>query len=176
MKKILALLLIIIFSSAIAFVALGIFITEVEYENNLEINAPIDAVWDLLTDHSRSTEWMDQLEKFELLEGEHQRVGTKMLLEFESAQDQKPIRAIETITEIEKPQRFAFDMDTDLFTGNTEITLESKGNKTDLTAINKVSGKSVYWRSLLFLIKGHLQSQSQISYDNLKHILEKQKG
>lgn len=173
MKKLFRFLLIFLFIAPILFVGFGLLKSSFQYTNAVTINASKEEVWSVLTDPNQAQDWIETLDKKEILEGELNAIGSKSKLYFSSAQGDKPVTIVEEITAFEPNRRFTFDMSTEIFTGSTDISLKTKAGKTELTAVHTVSGKAVYWRSLLFLMKGNLAKQNQLSYDKLKLLLEK---
>jgi len=172
MKNLFRALLIFLFFAPILFVGFGIFVSSFDYSNEVLINASKEEVWEKLTDPEQANQWIETLTRMEILEGEPNAIGTKSKLYFSNAQGEDPVTLVEEITAFEPHNRFAFKMDTDIFDGSTEITLKTVAGKTQLTATNTVHGKAVYWRSLLYLMKGNLRQQAQLSYDNLKELLK----
>ena len=53
-----------------------------------------------------------------------------------------------------------------------EIVFTSKGQRTLITAHNKVSGKNIFWKSLFVVSKSYFKNVQQKSYEKLKIVIE----
>jgi uncharacterized protein YndB with AHSA1/START domain len=67
------------------------------FSNEVEIAAPADAVWDVITDKGRYTEWQTAIEKVEVIDEQRwieYPSGAPESLHFEVAEDERPRRMV----------------------------------------------------------------------------------
>ena len=72
LKKLLIAVAAVILVVTLAIVVAGFFVpAERSFSNEIDINAPADRVWGVLTDKKRYTEWQTQLERVEITDDRH---------------------------------------------------------------------------------------------------------
>ena len=72
LKKLLIAVAAVILVVTLAIVVAGFFVpAERSFANEIDINAPADKVWQVLTDKKRYTEWQSQLERVEITDDQH---------------------------------------------------------------------------------------------------------
>ena len=72
LKKLLIATAVLVLVVALAIVILGSLVpAERSFTNEIDINAPPDKVWQVLTDKKRYTEWQTQLERVEITDDQH---------------------------------------------------------------------------------------------------------
>ena len=155
---------------SLAFVSLGFFHGEVKYENSIEIEASVEDSFRTFITDSLASEWLIGYVGHEVLSGAPHRPGSRFLMKFE--QDGQAYEFIEELKAIRKNELFAFDMETDFFTGSVEIIFEGDENRTTITAYSSLEGNNIIYKSFLYLLKSSLQVQSQMNYDLLKEVIE----
>jgi uncharacterized protein YndB with AHSA1/START domain len=151
-------------------VGVGLAVPEFEYENRITIDRPAEVVWPTFTDASRMKEWLADMVSAEVISGKHLEVGSRWKFVFDSEGER--VEVIEQVTAVEPNARYAFDMETEPFTGNTDIRLVPQGAKTELVATTKVVGRNVAFAALMRVFRGSMIEQSQKSYDALKRAVE----
>ena len=167
LKIILGILLIVV----LAFFAVGLFASEVTYQNTVTIDRSPEQVWEVFHQSEKLGSWLDGFERIENLSGNKLEVGSRWKLFFD--QDGEKIEIVEQVTAVKTNELYAFDLETDPFLGATEILLEPlEAGQTRLTAKTRINGRNLFWRSLMRLSKGYMIDQSQQSYDKLKQVVE----
>lgn len=72
LKKLLIAAAVLVLVVALAIVIMGLFVpAERSFTNEIDINAPPDKVWQVLTDKKRYTEWQAQLDRVEITDDQH---------------------------------------------------------------------------------------------------------
>lgn len=87
-------LLVLILAAAIVIAGIAIPAGQ-SFENEIEINAPAERVWQVITDKSRYTEWQDQLDKVDVIDDKswvEYPKGSPEPLKFSIASDERPSR------------------------------------------------------------------------------------
>lgn len=158
----------------LVFAAFGIFKPQYSYESQVEVEAPIDFAWKIFMDDQYMPEWIGGFEKSELVLGEPDAVGStyKMII----VNGQERMELLEKITAHIPQEKYAFDMDNDMFTGNTAVSFEAGGDaeKTIIRSNNLVRGKAWYQKSILYVLRRSMKQQSDLSYESLKRVIERE--
>ena len=149
---------------------IGMITKSVKYSNSLLIDAPIEKSWSIFMDQDRFSEWMSGFERFEILEGQKGEVGAKYRLHFKEGE--KDIRIDETVTHIDPPNHYGFDIDTEVFDGHIDVKFEEDGSKTRMTAGSEFRGKSAFLRSMFAMMKSSFKKNELSNYVRLKDIIE----
>ena len=94
LKKLLIAAAVVILVVTLAIVVAGFFVpAERSFTNEIDINAPPDKVWQVLTDKKRYTEWQTQLERVEITDDRHwieYPKGAPEPLSFQLENDSRP--------------------------------------------------------------------------------------
>jgi uncharacterized protein YndB with AHSA1/START domain len=161
MKKALKYFSIGILVAVLSFFSIGLLHPSFEYENQITVEAPVEVVYEIFTNESLSSEWLIGFQGYEILEGEPLTVGAKFLMKFET--DGQPYEFVEIMTAIEDNEEFSFHIDSD-----------EQDGVTTLTSTTYTSGRNMVYRSFWYIIKGVFQEQSQMNYDLLKGVIERE--
>lgn len=78
----------------------------------------------------------------------------------------------EVITAFEKNQLFAFRLENEMFTSETEVHFRAVNGMTEISSNNKVQGKNAFWRSLFAFMQPQFRESGQQVYENLKKVIE----
>lgn len=166
MKKVLFVLLGLVVVLFLVVLVAGLAAESVEYENRIVIERPAEEVWAVFTDASRMKEWMDDLDTIENLSGNHLEVGSRWRLLF--GEDE----LLETVTAVEPGKRYAFDMETEVFLGDTDVRLVAKDGGTELISTTRVVGNNVLLRGMFAFMKRSFVGRTQEQYERLKARVE----
>jgi len=154
----------------LAFLSLGFFHTNFQYENQIEIDSSVAESYTTFLNDSLKSKWLIGYIGNETLSGIKLRPGHRRLLKFE--QNGQTFEIIEELKEIKENEKFIFDMETDLLTGTIEIYFEGNNEKTTMKVYSTMTGSNIFYRSMFYLLKSGLQKQSQMNYDLLKKVIE----
>lgn len=157
----------------LSFLSIGLLHPSLTYENTFTVDASLDHSFDVFTNDSLGPDWLIGYKSYEILEGEPHVPGSKFLMKFEV--EGQPFEFTETLVEFKENEKFAFTMDTDFFTGDVDITFSGDSTSTSITAVTTNYGKGIFNRSMIYLMKSSLKEQSQLSYNNLKELIESTK-
>ena len=146
-----------------------------EIITEVQIDAPVEVVYDYLTDLEKSKEWLIGLKSIEQISGDSLVVGAQYRVVYDGGR--KDIVMTETITSIEQNQRFAFSLVDDFMTGEVDITLKSgetstTSNGTFLKEVNTFRGNSFMSRMMTGLFKQSFKQGKKQMYDKLKEVSE----
>lgn len=170
MKKVLRFIVIGIFALAVLFFSLGLFIPTFSFDNVVEVNKPIEKTFAEFNDVSNMYKWIPGFQFIEPISGWPNEVGSKWKLVVK--QEGKRMELIETMTACKENEVFAFNLSNEMMSNDIEIVFTSKGQRTLITAHNKVSGKNIFWKSLFVVSKSYFKNVQQKSYEKLKIVIE----
>jgi uncharacterized protein YndB with AHSA1/START domain len=172
MKKALKYFAIGIIVAVLSFFSIGLIHPSFEYENSITVEAPVEIVYEIFTNESLSSEWLLGFQGYEILEGEPLTVGAKLLMKFET--DGQPYEFLEIMTAIEENVEFSFDIDSDMFDMSVQILFAEKDGVTTLTSTTYTRGRNAMYRSFWYIFKSVFQEQSQMNYDLLQGLIERE--
>ena len=155
----------------IAFFAMGIFIPEINYSTEVEVNKPLKEAWAVFQDDSKTADWVEGMKSIELIEGTEGEVGAKYKLVIE--QDEEVMEMTETITALKAEKMLGLAFDSDVMNSDVAMHFTAKDENTTLIkADSDVRGKGIFWKSLLALSKSSMASHDAKMYGNLKTLIE----
>lgn len=142
-----------------------------KYSASVEVNKPIEEAWDIYTDESRMGEWLTGYKSMELIEGEPLTVGSKHKILFEDRG--RELVLIETVTAIDPPREFAFDLDHEIMNSSMSITLESIGaNRTRLVSTTETRSPKLLWKIILPFMTSQMRKRNRGDLEMLKAMIE----
>lgn len=156
----------------LAFFSLGFFHTSTTYQNEVTVNAPVEKSYSIFINPDLTSEWLAGYVKSEVISGAHLTPGSRFLMTFE--QEGQQFTFIEELKEIKENEKFIFDMETELFNGTVEIYFEGNAEQTTIKTYTTMEGTNLFYKSLMYIMNSGMQAQSQVSYDLLKELIEKQ--
>ena len=167
MKRFLYALSVLVSGGLLALVTLGLFVDEISYTATARVNAPIEMAWRTFMDGDRLGEWMPGFERVEHLSGDSLAPGAMYRLHFANGDF-----LTETIIAIVPYQEYSFDMETDLFTGQTSITFEDVGGAIRMQQSSRFRGTTFIRRALLPVLKPLIQREQMAALDRLADLIE----
>lgn len=155
----------------LAMFLIGLISSKANYENNITINAPVEEVWEVFTDPGKLDQWLYGVTEVEKLQGEPLSPGSKFRLIFDIDGNQFAIT--EEVTGFEPTYLFAFNMESTTLNSEVDITFSPIDSvTTQLNAITVAEGNGVFWKPIVSFSGSLMRQQSQISYENLKMLVE----
>jgi hypothetical protein len=155
----------------LAFFSLGFFHSSTTYENQVQVNASIEDSYSVFITDSLTSQWLTTFVKSELISGSHLTPGSRFLITFE--QDGQQFEFIEELIDIKENEKFIFNMETELFRGRVEVYFEGNERETTITTYTTMEGTNLFYKSLMYIMNGGMQAQSQVNYELLKKLIEK---
>jgi len=153
------------------FFLLGYLVSEQRNINEVQVKAPIELCWDICQDESRLSEWMEGVSGIQLVAGAAGQVGSKQKVIMSSVENSTS-ELQRTITKVSKPTVFSYDYTNDMMTGRSEITFLARDSITTIKSTDIFSGKKLWLRSTLYLMKSSINRKTQAQYEKLKDIIE----
>lgn len=156
---------------AISFVLLGMFVPQFNYYSKVIVNKPVDQAYSVFMDEETLPKWLTGLKSIKLIEGQKDKPGSVYELVLE--EDGREFVVTEEIVKIKLNAEFAFRLESDMFTNYVRVRfVERSQNEVAIVQSNRIRGKNIFMRSILFLSKGRLEDASLDNYNKLKAIIE----
>lgn len=160
------------------FFLLGFIVTEQRNINEVQVKAPIELCWEIYQDESRIGEWMEGVSNIQLIDGTAGRVGAKQKVIMAGAQSSSVSASSSelerTITKISAPSTFRYDYTNEMMNGKSEISFLAADSITHIKSMDVFSGKQLWLRSSLFLMKSSINKKTQAQFEKLKLIIEQE--
>ncbi|MEL7001466.1 MAG: SRPBCC family protein [Bacteroidota bacterium] len=170
--KVLKIIGTILIALLLLFFSVGLIWPTFSYESKVIVNAPIDQSWEVFTDTSHSSKWMEGFKSIKTISKEPDEVGSTYELIFNSNGEE--IKLLETVTHYDVNNLYGMDIQSDVLYNESLIYFDSESDKTVITAKNSVSGNGMFWKSLLYIMKSTFQETSDQQYEKLKKVIENQ--
>ena len=154
----------------LSFFSMGFMHASFTYENEVQVNSTIDHSFEIFTNDSLGPKWLIGLKGYDVIEGAPHQPGSKFLMKFES--EGQSFEFVETLTDFIPNEKFVFTMETEYFDGEVSITFTESNGGTLIKSSTTNYPKGLFNKSMFYLMKGSLQAQSQMNYNNLKQLIE----
>ncbi|MFQ5639147.1 MAG: SRPBCC domain-containing protein [bacterium] len=154
----------------IGFFLVGFFVPTFTYLSKVVVDKPVGEAFAIFNDESRLGEWLAGFKSIESVSGEPNQVGStyKLVIEDEG----EVMEMMGTVTAFVENELLSFHLVNDVMTVDTDIRFVSQGDRTEITATQKVEGRNLFWKSLLPLFQSVITQKSQENYDRLKTVIE----
>ena len=157
----------------VLFLSIGTIFPSFDYTNEVKVEAPMDKCWQSLNNPTTMHRWMQGLETYKLISGEHlQPGGTYSLIIVEGSERMEMIQKIE---DINPPASIHLILTNDVLTSDFSYLLSETDGVTTLQAHYEVTGNSILWSSVLRLSKGYISGEGQKQLQKLKTLIESEK-
>lgn len=154
----------------LVFIALGLGSGKHKTETSVEINAPVEQVYDFVLDENNNEKWLTGFSKSKLLSGEKGQVGSKYEMTF--LYNDKEMKMYETITENIPNEKYAFELNDKMMDGTVELLFEPTANGTKVTEIHNFQSKGFVAKAMNTLVKGMIKKGKAKMYEDLKTSIE----
>ena len=143
----------------------------VDIKGTVEINRPVEAVWEYLADPSNNVNWEDGVEEMSLTSDGPIGVGSKgRRVENYMGRDESEWE----ITDWTPNKRAAMKYESDKFVGDGEYNVEASGDGTRLSYRFGGTPKSTFMKLLMPLFGMMVNRTARKNFGKLKEILESQ--
>ena len=140
------------------------------FKISIIINREVDVIAEALNNPQNPPYWETDLEKFEVIKGEANLVGSVAHLHY--LQNGKPYIMEDKLIYCEPGKKYISEVTGDALTAKVETTLRSLENKTEMTLEWSGKGKILFLKLLLPLLRGKLIKQSKKELETFKHLVE----
>jgi uncharacterized membrane protein len=170
-KKILFILLGIITTLIIGFIAIGFIKPVCKTQTSVTVNAPASKTFAIFNDTANMRVWMDNYKSIKHISGEKNEVGSKWELRFD--ENGRDMVIMETITAFEQDKLFAFEFEDEFAKFNVEIHFDEANGQTVISQTSTGEGKGMAARSMIAIMSGAIEKQQTGMYNKLKALVEK---
>ncbi len=171
MKKILLAVLLLIGVLIVIFLSPSVLRPTLTHETKVTIGKPLEGVWDKFSDPGNMGKWLDGFKSIETISGEPETVGSRHRIVIEK--DGRRFEAIETVKEFVPQKRVAFELDGDIMTNDVIITVDGRGNATEIIQAETIKPKGFLYKAMMYRMQSSMQEQSETNLTNLKKFIEK---
>ena len=154
----------------IGFFSIGLIKPTVQYESKILVDCPVDKAFMVFLDISKMGEWLTGFKKIELVKGMPTLPGS--ILHLTMDMNGKEVTVTEEVTDFKWNELFSFTIHHDLMSVESKNSFIPMEMKTEITSTYTVTGKNLFWRSIIVFIKGKMEKQSQDDFDKLKTVIE----
>lgn len=169
--KILKYALLFLIVLVVAFFATGLFVSSVNYTNEVIINKPIAETWNVMSDESKLSQWIEGYVKSEHISGEKNSVGAVSKVYVLENGEESVME--ETITSFKFNNHIGMVFTMDFMDMNYEMNFESlAANKTKVSSSSIVKGNGLFSKSLIAFMSSAMENQEDENLGNLKRLVE----
>ncbi len=153
----------------IGFFALGFIRPSVAYDCSIMVDKSKEECWEVLSDETKLTQWIDGFKRAELVSGTKNTVGAVSKMYVDNGGEETMMQ--ETITKIERPNIMAMDFTMDFMDMEYEMTLTEKNGQVEIKSSSVTKGNGMFAKSIVALMPSAMKAQEQKNLDNLKKII-----
>ena len=149
---------------------IGIIFPKVTFHSEVLVNKPLAQSWEVFTDPTRTSEWLEGFREQAVITGRPGKLGSKVKMAF--TEEEQTVYVNQEIVNLIPRQQFDFIMESEALITRVEVTFQTEGVQTRIYVNNVVRGKNPIYRSMFAMLKNTFAAQDQITYDNLKAVIE----
>ncbi len=144
----------------------------VTYETKIKIDRPIEEVYRVMSDQSKSTKWLTGLKEVKPIteNGSMMEKGAKSQYIF--MERGKEIMFEEELLDIHPPSKFSYRLESAQVTVNAETHLKQLNGRTEVLIINGVKGKGFMMKIFMPFFKATMIKRQNGDLQNLKKLIE----
>jgi len=142
----------------------------IEFEVSTIINRPTDIVTEALNNPNNFPYWQSDLEKFEIVKGGPNQVGSIGCLHY--SQRGRPYMMEDKLIYCELGRKYISEVTGDALIARVETTLEPLEDKTRMNLRWQGEGKAFPLKLLLPLFRGKIAKQAKNELDTFKNLVE----
>ena len=153
------------------FIASGFLTPTISYSSEFVVDKPMEEVWAVMNDESKTDQWLKGIKKMEHISGEKGTVGAVTKYTFDENGHESII--METITAIRPNEHIAMDFDMEgAMLMDYKMDASIKDGKAHIKSMTVAKGTGWFMRSMLSFMTGSMQAQEDENMNNLKNLIE----
>lgn len=141
-----------------------------KFEVSIIINKPANIITKALNNPNNAPYWQTNLEKFEVVKGGPNQVGSIGRLHYSQKGSKYVMK--DKLLECEPGKRYLSEVSGEALTARVETTLEPENGKTKMTIKWEGKAKALPLKILFLFIKGKMTQQAQKELDAFKRLIE----
>lgn len=163
------LILLIVF---LAFIGLGLFLNNQEYQLETNINRPVSEVFQLFNDYNRISEWLTEVKSFEPITETENKIGSEYRMIVDN--DGKIVELIETVTAYKENELVELNFVSGWMHKYNHFTFSKSENGTKMIAHYTIEGTNPFAKSLFLFFTRTFQEIDSTNLARFKIFAEKQ--
>ncbi len=169
LKYILITLLVLFF----LFITLGFITPSITYSSEISVDKPLKEAWAVMNDPDKTSEWLKDIKKKEIIGGKEGTVGAMTKYTFGDANGNES-QIVETIKEIDPFNYVVMDFVMEgAMTMHYKVNFEEKDGETVIKSATTTEGDGMFMRSLMSFMKKPMTEQEDQNLANLKKVIER---
>lgn len=158
------------------FFLLGYVLKYQAVDTEIVVNAPANICWDVYHDETKIGDWLEGIDRINLISGVKQQVGAKQEIKMKKASNTSfmgdATTLLRTVTSSRPNRSYAYDYESSMLNGSTEVNFTAQDSTTRIKSVDKFRAKKLWVRSTLYLMNKSIKTRTQAQFDNLKSIIE----
>lgn len=156
---------------ALIFFGNGFITKSIDYKCKIEVYKSAKECWNIMSDESKMSNWLEGFKRIELVSGKANTVGAVSNVFFEENGEEMVMQ--ETITAVIPNQKMAMTFTMDFMNMIYEISFTENGGKTLITTLSSTQGNGLFTNSILSFMDSDMEAQELKNLENLKKLIEK---
>jgi len=154
----------------VLFFSIGLIKPSIQYESKIVVDCPVDRAFMVFIDGSKMDQWLTGFKKIELVRGMPNFPGSifNLILEMNG----REVTLKEEVVDFRWNDLFSVRIQHDLMSIENVNQFTPMEMKTEITGTYRVTGKNIFWRSVLVFARGKLKKRAQNDFDSLQKVIE----
>jgi len=149
----------------------GLLTPNISYISEISVDKPIKEAWAVMSDESKTDQWLKGITAMEHVSGTKNSVGAVTKYTFTENGQESFIE--ETITSITPNEHIAMDfLMEDVMEMDYKVEFSEKDGKTHIQSSTTTTGIGIIMKSIVSFMTGSMQSQEDENMNNLKVLIE----
>ena len=153
------------------FFSLGLIVPSYEYQSRVIVNASPEKCWAVFHDTASMKLWLDGFQSITLKKNEPMQPGSEY--ELIVTDDGHRMVMAEKIIDIHAPDKVTYEINNDVLKSEFSVSFVGTSSTT-ITSVYKITGNTLFWKSVLCLSRSYMTTAAQEQLDALKTVIEKQ--
>lgn len=156
---------------AVLFIGSGFLRPSISYGSEIVVDKPVKEAWAVMSDESKTAQWLKGITKIEHVSGEKNTVGA--VTKYTFSEDGQESTIVETIKSIRPNEQIVMRfMMEGVMEMDYKVDYDAKNGKTHIKSSTTTKGIGLFMRSMLSFMKGSMQAQEDENMANLKKLIE----
>ncbi len=152
------------------FFSIGLIKPSIRYESKIVVDRPVDRSFMVFIDGSRMDQWFTGFKRIEMVRGMPNFPGSIFNLTLDM--NGKEVTLREEVLDFRWNELFSVHVQHDFMTIENVNQFTPLEMKTEITGSYRVTGKNIFWRSVLVFGRGKMKKRAQNDFDSLRKVIE----
>lgn len=169
--RILKILTILILILILGFFSLGLFVPKLEYSTSVNVDGPIEKVFDTYNDLESLSDWMPEIKSVRAKKETENKKGSVYEMVIDS--DGTEVKMDETVVDYHINRMVSLKFDTGPMEKIDRFDFLEENGETIISGSHEVIGTNYFYRCMFAMFKGGLTKVDQKNLDTFKSYFEK---